>query len=155
MVLNAIIQKSCYHADKTFWNLLTCINTQVEDTSVIYRVPFLIFTCQKFLASFFFLNAKLHCFLPRLSYLFNGHFDKLYISTVNFTVYETYLKVLSHLTCVRLAMQEMQKMRFQSLGQGRSPGGGNGNLSILAWRIPWTEKHGGLQSIGSQRVGHD
>ena len=27
--------------------------------------------------------------------------------------------------------------------------------SILAWRIPWTEKHGGLQSSGSQRVGHD
>ena len=26
---------------------------------------------------------------------------------------------------------------------------------ILAWRIPWTEKPGGLQSIGSQRVGHD
>ena len=24
--------------------------------------------------------------------------------------------------------------------------------SILAWRIPWTEKPGGLQSIGSQRV---
>ena len=27
--------------------------------------------------------------------------------------------------------------------------------SILAWRIPSTEEPGGLQSIGSQRVGHD
>ena len=27
--------------------------------------------------------------------------------------------------------------------------------SILAWRIPWTEESGGLQSIGSQRVRHD
>ena len=27
--------------------------------------------------------------------------------------------------------------------------------SILAWRIPWTEKPGGLQSLGSQRVRHD
>ena len=27
--------------------------------------------------------------------------------------------------------------------------------SVLAWRIPWTEKPGGLQSMGSQRVGHD
>ena len=27
--------------------------------------------------------------------------------------------------------------------------------NITAWRIPWTEEHGGLQSIGSQRVGHD
>ena len=27
--------------------------------------------------------------------------------------------------------------------------------SILAWTIPWTEEPGGLQSIGSQRIGHD
>jgi len=27
--------------------------------------------------------------------------------------------------------------------------------SILAWRIPWTEEPGGLQSMGSQRVGHN
>ena len=27
--------------------------------------------------------------------------------------------------------------------------------SIFAWRIPWTEKPDGLQSVGSQRVGHD
>ena len=27
--------------------------------------------------------------------------------------------------------------------------------SILAWRIPWTEELGGLQSLGSQKVGHD
>ena len=26
---------------------------------------------------------------------------------------------------------------------------------ILAWRIPWTEEPGGLQSMESQRVGHD
>ena len=34
-------------------------------------------------------------------------------------------------------------------GSGRSPGDGNGNHSrILAWRIPWTEEPGGLQSMG-------
>ena len=27
--------------------------------------------------------------------------------------------------------------------------------SILAWRIPWTEEAGGLQSRGSQRIGHN
>ena len=27
--------------------------------------------------------------------------------------------------------------------------------SILAWRIPWIEESDGLQSMGSQRVGHD
>ena len=41
-------------------------------------------------------------------------------------------------------------------GSGRSPGEGNGNhSSILVWRIPWMEETGGLQSTGSQRVGHD
>ena len=39
---------------------------------------------------------------------------------------------------------------------GRSPALGNGNpLSILAWKIPWTEKPDSLQSMGSQRLGHD
>ena len=41
-------------------------------------------------------------------------------------------------------------------GSGRSPGGGHGtHSSILAWRIPWTEEPGRLQSIGSQRVVHN
>ena len=41
-------------------------------------------------------------------------------------------------------------------GSGISPGEGSGNLSsILDWEIPWTEKTGGLQSTGSQRVGQD
>ena len=45
---------------------------------------------------------------------------------------------------------------------GSIPGSGNPlekgmaiHSSILAWRIPWTEEPGGLQSRGSQRVGHD
>ena len=39
-------------------------------------------------------------------------------------------------------------------GLGRSPGGTATYISILAWRIPWTEEPGGLQSTGLQRVGH-
>ena len=42
------------------------------------------------------------------------------------------------------------------------PGSGNPteyematHSSILAWKIPWIEEPGGLQSIGSQRGGHD
>ena len=35
-------------------------------------------------------------------------------------------------------------------GSGRSPEKGHGNhSSVLAWRIPWTEEPGGLQSMGS------
>ena len=29
------------------------------------------------------------------------------------------------------------------------------HFSILAWKIPWTEEPGRLQSTGSQRIGHD
>ena len=29
------------------------------------------------------------------------------------------------------------------------------DFNILAWEIPWTEEPGRLQSMGSQRVGHD
>ena len=36
------------------------------------------------------------------------------------------------------------------LEEGMAP-----HSSILAWRIPWTEEPGGLQSMGSQRVRHD
>ena len=42
------------------------------------------------------------------------------------------------------------------LGSGRSPGGRTKtHSSILVWRIPWTEEPDWLQSVGSQRVGHD
>ena len=40
-------------------------------------------------------------------------------------------------------------------GSGRSPGEGKAtHSSDLAWEILWTEEPGGLQSMGSQRVGH-
>ena len=41
-------------------------------------------------------------------------------------------------------------------GLGRSlEEGMAAHSSILAWRISWTEEPGGLQSMGSQRVGHN
>ena len=41
-------------------------------------------------------------------------------------------------------------------GLERSLGEENGNpLQYAAWEIPRTEEHAGLQSMGSQRVGHD
>ena len=40
-------------------------------------------------------------------------------------------------------------------GSGRSPGGKGYPLQYLALRIPWTEEPVRLQSMGSQRVGHD
>ena len=46
--------------------------------------------------------------------------------------------------------------RFQSLGREDALEEGMAiRYSILVWRILWTEGPGGLQSIGSQRVGHN
>ena len=50
----------------------------------------------------------------------------------------------------------MRETRVRSLGwedpleKGMAP-----DFSTLAWEIPWTEELGRLQSMGSQRVGHD
>ena len=50
----------------------------------------------------------------------------------------------------------MQETRVRSLGQEDSLEKEMAtHSSILAWRIPWTEEPGGLQSIGSQRVGQN
>ena len=50
----------------------------------------------------------------------------------------------------------MQEMWFRSLGQRDPLEKEMATLSsILAWEIPWTEEPGGLQSMGSQRVGHN
>ena len=47
----------------------------------------------------------------------------------------------------------MREIWVQSLGEeGLLEKGMAMNSSILAWRIPWTEEPGGLQSMGSQRI---
>ena len=53
-------------------------------------------------------------------------------------------------------MQEIQEMWVQILGQEDPLEKGIATQSsILVWRIPWTEEPGGLQSIGSHKVGRD
>ena len=46
-------------------------------------------------------------------------------------------------------------MRVGYLGQEDALEEGMETHSKIAWRIPWMEEPGGLQSMGSQRVGHD
>ena len=53
-------------------------------------------------------------------------------------------------------MPAMQETQVQSLGwEDLLVKGMATHCSILAWRIPWTEEPGRLQSMVSQRVGHD
>ena len=44
----------------------------------------------------------------------------------------------------------MHNKTFNLLEKATAP-----HSSTLAWKIPWTEEPGGLQSMGSLRVGHD
>ena len=71
-------------------------------------------------------------------------------------------KIFAKSTSASLVAQMIQNLPVeweswvQSLG-GEDPleEGMATHSSILAWRIPWTEEPGGLQSTGSQRVRHD
>ena len=78
----------------------------------------------------------------------------LYISMIHLSQLATNRASLVAQTVKNLpAMQEIQ---VQSLGwDDPLEKGMAAHSSVLAWRVPWTEEPGGLQSIGSQRVGHD
>jgi len=53
-------------------------------------------------------------------------------------------------------MQEKKEMQVQNLGEvDPLEEGVATHSSILAWRIPWTDEPAGLQSIGSQKAGHN
>ena len=66
---------------------------------------------------------------------------------------ETWASLVAQIIKNLPAMQETQ---FQSLGQEDCLEKGRvTHSSILAWRIPWTQKSGGLQSMELQRAGHD
>ena len=53
-------------------------------------------------------------------------------------------------------LPSMQETQVQSLGwEDPLEKGMATHSSILAWRMPWTEEPGGLQSMGLQRVRHD
>ena len=57
---------------------------------------------------------------------------------------------------LRLPMKEMQETQVQSLGQEDPLEEKMAtHFSFLAWKIPWTEEPGRLQSMGSLRVRHD
>ena len=69
------------------------------------------------------------------------------------------IQVTSRANLVAQAAKNLQAVRetwIQSLSQKSLLEKGMAiHSSILAWRIPWTEESGGLQSIGSQRVGYN
>ena len=71
--------------------------------------------------------------------------------------YSTTIRLGASLVAQRLKrLPPMRETRVQSLGQEDPLEKEMAtHSSTLAWRIPWTEEPGGLQSMGSQRVGHN
>ena len=79
---------------------------------------------------------------------------------IYFIYTHTHTYVCLHMTSLVAQMVKnlpaMRETLVQSLGQEDSPEKGKAtHSSILAWRISWAEEPGGLQSMGSQRVGHN
>ena len=72
-------------------------------------------------------------------------------------IYHTYMLIYACLVAQALKNPlARQETWVRSLGQEDPPKKRMATHSSLpAWRIPWTEKPGGLQSMGSQRVGHN
>ena len=78
------------------------------------------------------------------------------------------MQMSKHLRCDRTkerasrVAQMVKNLPANAGDLGSIPGSGRSlekemttHSTILAWRIPWTVEPGGLQSLGSQRVGHD
>jgi len=84
--------------------------------------------------------------IPFSSYL--QHFPASYVGIWDFPVASSGKKPAAKAGVVRdsssiLGGEDLQEKEMAT------------HSSILAWRIPWTEEPGGLQSMGSQRVRHD
>ena len=98
--------------------------------------------------------CKLFFSLDNISWTFPGGKKQLYFFSDLLNRYLIFLASLVAQTVKHLPT--MWETWVQSLGQEdllekeMAP-----HSSILAWKIPWTEEPGGLQSKGSQRVGHD
>ena len=90
-----------------------------------------------------------------------GHADKAQKHTENGKMLESHNKFLVYALDLGLGQMvktppAMQVTQVQSLGQEDPLEKGMAtHSSIRAWEIPWTEETGGLQSMGSQRAGHD
>ena len=82
----------------------------------------------------------------------NPNASSLQVLKLNMSIYLHGTSLVAQWVKNLLAMWDTQ---VQSLGRESLEAGMATHSSILAWRIPWTEEPGGLQSMGLQRVRHD
>ena len=96
---------------------------------------------------------------PAIPFLENKGAKNIYLQKNQKTCTGIFIGALSTASLVAQMAKNPPAMRetwVQSLGwEDPLEKGTATHSSILAWRIPWTEEPGRLQSMGSQRVGHD
>ena len=81
------------------------------------------------------------------------HIVLFYVYRIDYVLGLIWASLVAYMVKNQPAVQETQ---VRSRGQeDRLEEGTATHSSILAWRIPWTEEPGELQSMGLQRVGHD
>ena len=96
-----------------------------------------------------------HFFKQFVVYLLstNCTFSGSSTTCINLTLLKSFISLLV-LQMVK-NVPKMKGTQVSFLGQEDLEKGMATHSHILAWRIPWTEKPGGLQSMGSQGVRHD
>ena len=109
---------------------------------------------------FFFL--EFFCYI--CSYCFWWHFEWNYFFNFIFRFFQwqypkihgyflvnlTFCNLISFLSCLIIPVVVFKKLLYTWSREGNGT-----HSSILAWKIPWTEEPGRLQSIGSRKVRHD
>ena len=101
------------------------------------------------LANFIFYVWVIYCYIYSETYIYI--YVYIYIENTYFTIYMVFLVAQTVKN-----LPAMQEIWVRSLGQEDTLEKTiTTHSSFLAWRIPWTEELGGLQSTGSQSVGHD
>ena len=82
---------------------------------------------------------------------FSSHTDKSYFPQLSMILEWTFL-----VAWMVKNLPAVQEIRVQFLGrEGPLEEGMAAHSSIIAWRLSWTEEPGELQSMESQRIGHD
>ena len=142
------------------------VNKKVHITNIIniHLISFILLASLKYISSYKAIIVKLfHRVCNIYRYNMYNHYSRkrknfiavmfLYLTEININ-----LKYSDKLKCIwRLKrLPAMQETWARSLGREVPLEKEMAtHSSILAWRIPWTEEPGGLQSTGSQRVRHD
>ena len=121
----------------------------------IFLKTSLVFPLLLFYSSFMHCSLK-KAFLSLLAILWNSTFSWRYLSFSPLLFTSLLSSGLSWWLKKVKRLPTLQETPVQSLGlEDPLKKEMATHSSTLAWRIPWTEESGGLQSMGSQRVGHN